>query len=226
MKSLFLLLSMLMLVASSCAIYKVEGNTTVATLNGKKLYIKVADDDGLIDLDSCEIVHGNFKMDGDVDSVMLGTLFIEDEGLMPIVIEAGKINISIKNTGLKVSGTPLNNKLYDFIEQKTAIEQKIIDLSHNEIQLIINGTSANEAETKTRLEIDKATDELNRLVADFVTGNFDNLLGIQIFATYCGSLPYPTITPTIQEIMEEAPETFKNDPFVIDFIRLTTKDLE
>ena len=42
---------------------------------------------------------------------------------MPVVLESGKIVITISNTDLKAVGTPLNTALYDFIAKKNAMEE-------------------------------------------------------------------------------------------------------
>lgn len=55
-------------------------------------------------------------MKGPVDSVMMVTLYMDDEGIMPLVLEDGKIEVSISNTQLTAKGTLLNDRLYEFIE--------------------------------------------------------------------------------------------------------------
>ena len=37
---------------------------------------------------------------------------------MPFVIEKGKISISIDNARIVVTGTPLNDRLYDFVGKR------------------------------------------------------------------------------------------------------------
>lgn len=226
MNKLFFLPLLLLLLLTSCATYKVEGTTSVSTLNGKKLYIKIPQNEDWIDLDSCEIIHGVFRMKGDVDSVVLATLCLGQEGLMPIVLENGKIKISIENTGLKVSGTPLNNKLYSFIDKKNDLELEFSEASHKEMQLIMDGVSATEAEETVAKELDRLSTEMNKLLVDFVTNNFDNVLSIGIFSIFCSGFSYPVITPPIEEIMEKAPASFKNDAFVKEYMRVARENME
>ena len=52
-------------------------------------------------------------MKGPVDSVMMVTLYMDDEGIMPLVLEDGKIEVSISNTQLVAKGTLLNDRLYE-----------------------------------------------------------------------------------------------------------------
>ena len=81
------------------------------------LFLKAYDGADLKNIDSCDIVHGEFRFTGTLDSTRLVTLFMDDEGLMPVVLEKGEILIKIDNTQQKVSGTPLNEKLFKFIEK-------------------------------------------------------------------------------------------------------------
>lgn len=208
------------LMMPSCASYRVEGSTSVPTLNGQKLYLKVSDQHAIIDIDSCEVIHGYFRMDGEVDSTALGSLYLGGESLMPIVIESGRIKISIENSGLKVSGTPLNERLYDFIHNKNLLEERLSDVQHRQMQMIMDGTPAERAE-KMIVEVqDTLTQEMNNLIVEFVTGNFDNLLAVQIFKVYCLAFPQPTINPTIQRILDNAPKNFLEDDFVKEYLKL------
>lgn len=210
----------LTLLLPSCASYRMEGTTNVPTLDGQRLYLKVLHQDDIVNLDSCEVIHGAFRMDGEVDSVTLGELYLGGESLMPIVVEKGHIKISIENSGLRASGTPLNERLYNFIKEKNLLEQRLSDVHHKQMQQILDGVSADEAEKQALQENEALAEEMNQLIADFVTENFNNPLAVQIFSMYCQSFPQPVITPTIQEILDKAPDTFKEDAFVKEYIKL------
>ena len=213
------------LLLPSCASYRVEGTTNVPTLDGQRLYLKVLHQDDIIELDSCEVLHGVFQMSGEVDSVELGELYLGGESLMPIVVEKGKIKISIENSKLEVSGTPLNERLYDFIKSKNLLEEDLSDIQHKQMQQILDGMSADEAESQALRESEVLAEKMNQLIADFVIENFDNPLSIQIFTMYCQSFPQPVITPTIQRILDSAPDSFKEEPFVKEYIRIA-KEVE
>lgn len=104
---------------SSCSRkYKIEGNSSVTSLDGKMLFLKTLQNGQWVTIDSSEVVHGLFSMKGCVDSVMMVTLYMDDEGIMPLVLENGKIEVSISNTQLTAKGTFLNNQLYEFIKKE------------------------------------------------------------------------------------------------------------
>lgn len=223
MNKLGLLSLLTSLALGACSTYKIEGKSSVPTLDGRMMYLKVPVGEELVNLDSCEIVHGNFRMKGEADSVMIASLFLGGESLMPVIIESGHIQISIENTELRVSGTPLNDKLYQFIDEKNALEMRLSEAEHRQMQLIMEGTPDHEAEELAQREREALVKEMNQLVKTFVTSNFDNMLSLQVFAMYCQTFSYPTVTPLIEEILSQAPASFKEEAFVKEFLRLASE---
>ena len=98
------------------------------SLDGKMLYLKSLRDGEWVKLDSAEVAHGLFSMKGKVDSVQMVTLYMDDESIMPIVLENGKIKVNISNSDIKAVGTPLNTALYEFIEKRNRLEESIGEL--------------------------------------------------------------------------------------------------
>ena len=85
-------LLLLTVLFSSCSRkYRVEGTSSIISLDGKVLYLKMLQDGVWVPIDSAEVIHGSFKMKGPVDSVRMVTLYMNEEGLMPLVLENGKI---------------------------------------------------------------------------------------------------------------------------------------
>lgn len=123
--------------------YKVEGVTSVSRLDGKMLFIKVVSGDQLVNIDSAEVIHGYFRMQGSVDSVVLASLYMDDECIMPFVLEEGNINIEIDNVGISIKGTPLNNNFNKFIEDKTVIDDMAYDVEREESRMIMDGVDLN-----------------------------------------------------------------------------------
>ena len=65
------LMLLLVLFASCSRKYKVEGVSSVTSLDGKMLYLKTLRDGQWITIDSAEVVHGLFSTSGPSDSVMI-----------------------------------------------------------------------------------------------------------------------------------------------------------
>lgn len=88
-----------LLTLTSCAkSFDIQGTSNISTLDGRKLYLKVLVNNEMKNLDSCDVVHGKFSFTGTVDTVRMATIFMEDESVMPVVLEAGDIVVKIDNT--------------------------------------------------------------------------------------------------------------------------------
>ena len=83
------LLLLLVFFTSCSRKYKVEGSSSVTSLDGKMLFLKTLQNGQWVAVDSAEVIHGLFSMKGPVDSVMMVTLYMDDEGIMPLVLEDG-----------------------------------------------------------------------------------------------------------------------------------------
>lgn len=227
MNKLILFSILLISVLSSCSKkYKIAGESSISKLDGKMLYIKVLKNGVLVDLDSAEVIHGLFKMKGKIDSIQMATLFMDDISIMPLVLEGGNIKVSITNTTLEAKGTPLNDRLYSFIETRNMLEASVNDLRSKEARMILDGKDPTVAHEQMVKEGDSLTNVLNKQVKDFFTENYENILGPNVFMMLCSSMPYPVMTPQIEEIMKNAPYTFKNDPSVKDFLNKAKENME
>ena len=212
----FLLLAMLL---TSCnRKYRVEGNSSLINLDGKVLYLKMLQDGIWVSVDSSEVVHGCFKMKGPVDSVRMVTLYLNNEALMPLVLENGKVKVSIAPGSFQASGTPLNDKLYDFIERRNALEQAIEELERKEARMVLDGANIDDIHEELASQGEKKMKEMDDYVRQFIVDNYENVLGPSVFMMMCSTMPYPLMTDRVKDIMRTAPVTFKNNPLVKDFL--------
>lgn len=212
----FLLL--LPFLASCTHKYKIEGTSSVSGLDGKTLYLKVLRDGEWVKLDSAEVVHGVFSMKGKVDSVQMVTLYMGEENIMPIVLEGGKIDVTISNANLKAVGTSLNNSLYEFISKRNDMEESIGELEQKETRMVMDGNDLEEIHQQLNAEGDSLIKSMNLYVKSFISDNYENVLGPSVFMMLCSSLPYPIMTPQIDEIIKDAPYSFKSNKMVKEFL--------
>lgn len=220
----FLLLTVL--ITSCSRKYKIEGSSSITSLDGKMLFLKTFQHGEWITIDSAEVIHGLFHMDGPADSVIMVTLYMDDEGIMPLVLEKGKIEVSITNAQLVAKGTPLNERLYEFINKRNVMEVKIDELERKEARMVLDGAKLEEAHDQLAKEGEAMLKEMNDYVRQFIVDNFENVLGPNVFMMMCSTLPYPVMTPQIEDIMKTAPLSFKDNPSVKDFLSKAKENMK
>lgn len=220
-------LLLLLVFFTSCARkYKIEGSSSVTSLDGKMLFLKTLKDGQWVAVDSAEVIHGLFSMKGPVDSVMMVTLYMNSEGIMPLVLEDGKIEVSISNTQLSAKGTLLNNQLYEFIDKRNAMEIQIEELDRKEARMVLDGANLEDVRRELAKEGESLVKEMNDYVKKFIIDNYENVLGPSVFMMVYSSLPYPIMTPQIEDIMRTAPQTFKNNQFVRDYLTKAKENMQ
>lgn len=215
---------LLLFVFTSCGRkYKIEGSSSVTSLDGKMLFLRVLQNGEWVDVDSAEVIHGLFSMKGGLDSVTMVTLFMDDESIMPLVLEGGNIEIAISNTELAAKGTSLNNALYEFIDKKNSMDVQIEELQRKEARMVMDGYNLDDIHSQLNREGDSLVQNMNSYVKKFISDNYETVLGPSVFMMLCSSLPYPVMTPQIEDIMKDAPYSFKSNKMVKEF---TTKAKE
>uniref|UniRef100_UPI004024D573 DUF4369 domain-containing protein n=1 Tax=Segatella hominis TaxID=2518605 RepID=UPI004024D573 len=207
-----------LLAMTSCAnSYNIQGTSNVSTLDGRMLYLKILKNNDFKNIDSCDVVHGQFHFDGNLDSVRMANIFMDDEAVLPLVLESGEINVKLDDAQQIVSGTPLNDKLFKFFKKYQQLQNQQMELVHKHDQAIMNGSDMEMVTRKLNEEAIQLADQEDKLVTSFVTENFDNVLGPGVFFMVTMRNQYPMLSPWIEDIMSKATEHFKNDPYVKDY---------
>ena len=207
-----------LLAMTSCAnSYNIQGTSNVSTLDGRMLYLKILKNNDFKNIDSCDVVHGQFHFDGNLDSVRMANIFMDDEAVLPLVLESGDINVKLDDAQQIVSGTPLNDKLFKFFKKYQQLQNQQMELVHKHDQAIMNGNDMEVVTRKLNEEAIQLADQEDKLVTYFVTENFDNVLGPGVFFMVTMRNQYPMLSPWIEDIMSKATEHFKNDPYVKDY---------
>lgn len=207
-----------LLAMTSCAnSYNIQGTSNVSTLDGRMLYLKILKNNDFKNIDSCDVVHGQFHFNGNLDSVRMANIFMDDEAVLPLVLESGDINVKLDDAQQIVSGTPLNDKLFKFFKKYQQLQNQQMELVHKHDQAIMNGSDMEMVTRKLNEEAIHLADQEDKLVTSFVTENFDNVLGPGVFFMVTMRNQYPMLSPWIEDIMSKATEHFKNDPYVKDY---------
>ena len=199
----------------SCATsYNIKGSSNVATLDGHKLYLKVVANEELTDIDSCDVIHGQFLFSGTLDSTRMANIYMDQVSLLPLVLESGDIVVQLDNTQQSISGTPLNDKLNIFMRSLDQLQNESADLVHKHDQAIMDGNDMEEVTRQLIAQDEKIARQIDELLTQFVTDNFDNVLGPGVFMMMTAGYEVPVFTPWIEDILSKASERFKSDPYV------------
>ena len=216
----FIILSVL----TSCAeSYSVQGSS-VASFDGSRLYLKAIKDNELKSIDSCEVVHGQFRFAGLLDTVRMANLFMDEQSIMPVVLEAGEISISLNNAKSIVGGTPLNDRLYEFLDYHQQLTNEMEELSHRQSQMLLDGIDESEINELLNVEAANIAKREDSLVTNFIVENFDNVLGPGVFMMLTSGFTYPVLTPQIEHIMSQATRKFKSDPYVREYYQIAQEN--
>jgi len=215
------------LVFTSCASeYQIQGSSSVSRLDGKMLFVKVPQGNDMMNVDSAEVVHGMFKMQGEIDTTMIASLYMDDQSIMPLVMEKGSIEIQIDNGRITVKGTPLNERLYDFVGKKSSLDDRAYEVERMESRMIMDGHPMDVVEMEINKEREKLTCEMNDLVKTFIQDNYENVLGPGVFLMLCNGFPYPLPTPLMEEIVDKAPDSFKNHSLIKEYVEVARENMQ
>ncbi|MCC8188958.1 MAG: DUF4369 domain-containing protein [Bacteroides sp.] len=224
-----ILLPFLLLLLTLCSCgrkYKIEGTSSVTSLDGKMLFIKAMDHGEWVVIDSAEVVHGVFSMRGKVDTILMATLYLGDTNIMPLVLEKGSIRIHISNNELSVRGTRHNDALYDFIDKRNDMETRLYELDRKEARLLMDGGDWDTVRLQIVEETEQLVEEMNAYIKTFISDNYETILGPSVFIMLCSSLPYPVLTPQIEDILKDAPSAFSNDFMVKEYVAKAEENMK
>lgn len=223
-KTITILCAVVALCCSCAETFKVQGTSSLSQLDGNKLYLKTIKDNELKSIDSCDVLHGQFSFIGTLDTVRMANLFMDEQSVLPVVLESGVINIKIDQANQVVSGTPLNEKLYAFLDKHKQLDNRMNELNHRQSQMMLDGIDEETIKDQLAAEAEQIIKEEDKLVTDFIVNNFDNVLGPGVFMMITSAFQYPVLTPQIEDIMSKATEKFKNDPYVKDYYKTATEN--
>ena len=216
----YLLAFLAMAVATSCSKYSITGSSDLQNVDGRMLFLKTVQGDELANMDSCDVVHGKFRFHGSLDTVRVVALYMDNMPVIPVVLEDGDITVTLNSQKQYCKGTPLNDSLSAFNEKYQRLLYRMQDLSHEQSQAIMNGEDMEEVNARLEAKEQELMMEEDKLITTFITENFDNCLGPYVFEMATSSYEYPVLTPWIEALMTKATETFKNAPYVKEYMKV------
>ena len=81
MKKILYALFSIVVLASCANSYNIQGSSNVSNLDGRMLYLKVLKNNDFKNLDSCDVIHGQFHFAGSFDSTRMASIFMDDESI-------------------------------------------------------------------------------------------------------------------------------------------------
>jgi hypothetical protein len=146
---------------------------------------------------------------------------------LPVVIEKGDIKVNLQNSLMKIEGTPLNDKLYVFLNSRDSLTMQLAELPHRESELILSGVDHDEILRQLGEDEAELRVSLDKLETKFITDSFDNVLGVTWFLQLC-DLQYrkygrPMTNSQIEEIYSLAPDNFRENPMIKNYMDSANK---
>src|SRR5574344_1769596 len=148
MNKLFFFFFSILAFTSCASEYKIEGSSSVSRLDGKMLFVKVPMGESMVNIDSSEVIHGMFKMEGVADSSIFASLYMDDESIMPFVIE-----------------------------KKNSIDDMAYELSRLESRMIMDGSDPEDISRELSIRQEKLVHDMDKLTKEFIQSNYNNILG-------------------------------------------------
>lgn len=221
-----LLISLLLSLAGCHSKMNIQGTTSLAELEGRMLYLRIYSDGDLRAIDSSRVVHGRFNFDAEMDSVTMGSLFLGDESVMPIVIDETPLTITLTETERRVSGSELNDSLYAFIRKKADLDEQMQALPRRESQMILEGLDHADIIAQLNQEAAQLSTRNDQLVTAFIKAHMDDPLGPGVFMIATSNYPYPVLTPQIEELITLASPYFRSHAYVQEYVRMAKENME
>ena len=92
------------------------------------------------------------------------------------------------------------------------------ELEKKEARMVLDGAALDDIHEQLTQEGEALVKEMNDYIKEFISTNYENVLGPSVFMMMCSTLPYPIMTPQIEDIIRTAPQTFKSSPLVREFL--------
>ena len=92
--------------------------------------------------------------------------------------------------------------------------------------MILDGKNPDEVQKEIEKQRQDVAVQLDSLAKSFIQTNYENVLGPEIFIIMCYGMPYPVLTPVMEEIIDNAPASFKENPMIKEFISIARTNMD
>ena len=158
--------------------------------NGKKVFIEIEAETGLVVRDTGVIENGKFELKGVTDEMDLAFIRIENENIsLPVILEKGKINVVIQNDTVQnsvIGGTFNNDKFQQFNDESKRVARKLGKYQKANASRIRAAKTANDTATVNQImkELKNFQTELNTVSIKFVKENSNAYLSVLLLENF------------------------------------------
>ena len=196
--------------------------------NGKKIFIEIEGENGFLGKDTAVVENGKFEFNGEVSSMEIAFLRIENEdSSLPFILEEGKLKITYAIDTIfnsKLSGTYNNDVLQSFNEKSADISKRLAKFQKFNSDRIIAAKKANDTTTVNMImkEYNSYQEELNIVSKNFISENPKAYLSIILVENFLmrGYIPTEETTNYFNKLDKSILET-KRGQKLSELIKVT-----
>lgn len=206
------------LAACGRSTYIIDGTVDTYGFEGKTLTIVEFTPHSSVIHDSCLVSHGKFGMKGMTDDIRLVFLCRDDQPIMPLYLESGRVRVIIQTSGIQCSGTRQNDLLSSFLMQKKPLDNMYDDVWRRRMEMLRSGSVDRDIMSRLQDSLQSIVSECENLIYSFITSNYNEKASVGVFAMLTVN-PGTRISTLMKRILDEAPEDFLENPAIKDYIQ-------
>lgn len=92
--------------------------------------------------------------------------------------------------------------------------------------MVLDGRNPDDIHKEIEKQRSEVSAQLDSLAKTFIQTNYENVLGPEIFIIMCYGMPYPVLTPVMEEIIDDAPTSFKENPMIKEYISIARSNMD
>ena len=164
--------------------------TAEGVKNGKKVFVEIQSETGMIAKDTATIENGKFELKGISENVDLGFIRIEDENInLPLILEEGNISVVIKTDTIinsSIGGTENNDKFQSFNDSSKVVVNKKMKFEKANLERITTAKKANDTATVNQIMKEYGTfqEDLNKVSKNFIKNNPKAYLSVLLLENF------------------------------------------
>ena len=120
----------------------------------------------------------------------------------------------------------MNDSFNEFIIKKTSLEDRAYEVERIESRMIMDGKDPKFIQEEMEKQRTALGNDMDDLAKTFIQENYNNVLGTGVFLMLCNGFPYPVLTPIMEEIINDAPDSFKNNPMIKEYVSVARSNMD